>query len=70
MRNRSTNLDIRAYAMRHGFSLSEVAKYMGIPNSTFSVRYMFNELSREDKKTLYKVIDRMVEDERQRIQNA
>ena len=55
-----TNLDIRAYALERGFTLTDVAEYMGHTKSWFSWSYMSRELCEEDKKNLRAVIDRMV----------
>ena len=40
MSQRSTNLDIRAYAMEHGVRLRDVARALGIRPAEFSIQYM------------------------------
>ena len=64
------NKDIRAYAASKGYTLQEIANYMGLGSPKFSTRYMGYELPAETKEYLVGVIDRMVEHDSERIQNA
>ena len=67
-----TNLDVRGYAALHDVRLGEIAEHMGITHSTFSIKYMSEELSKEQKNMLKRMIDQ-IERERndyRRIQEA
>ena len=63
-----TNLDIRAYITAHGYTLGDVSEFLGISQPKFSVRYMMDELTEEDKVKLRSTVDRMAQDGYTRVQ--
>ena len=69
MAKRSTNLDVRAYAMSKGLTLGDISKHMGLTQPQFSARYMGYELPQETKDMLFAVIDE-VTNESERIPTA
>ena len=59
MKKRSTNLDVRAYAMEQGVRLGDIAEALGISRSEFSVQYMRMEQPESVKEMLKAVVDQI-----------
>lgn len=67
---RTTNLGIRAYAMSKGYTLGDIARYLGKTPSWFSMVYMSREMSEEDKEDVLGIIDRMAADGYKKVQRT
>lgn len=58
------NIDIREAAARAGVKLWQIADKLGIYDGNFS-RRLRNELSEEEKKKIFSIIDELVKEEQQ-----
>ena len=57
-----TNIDVRGYAASHDVRLGDIARWMGISESTFSTAYMKLEMPEERKEFVKRIIDEIARD--------
>lgn len=62
MRRLRANIDVRGYAASHDVRLGDIARWMGISESTFSTAYMKLEMPDERKELIKRMIDEIARD--------
>lgn len=62
MRRLRANIDVRGYAALHDVRLGDIARRMGVSESTFSTAYMKLEMPDDRKELIKRVIDEIVRD--------